>query len=254
MLKLTCLLLLLLPPRGRAEEAQLFATASNVFAHAVVVSYRHANAPGAQQVVTDPQGGFVSHTDCSGFVSYVLAQQAPRALAAVQAQEPRTKHPRARTYAEFFESLGTNRTASGWQAVASWRDLMVGDIIAWAPRAHTNATGKVVGAGHAMIVAAPPGATQVKSVAGKPERFVSVRVLDSSSVTHFAPEVFPPHASQAKRDGLGFGNIRLWLDEHDQPIGYWEGTWWGEGGKEIRGPSRHGVLGFGRVVEDSAGN
>ncbi|MCX7005751.1 MAG: hypothetical protein NTY53_00575 [Kiritimatiellaeota bacterium] len=234
-----------------AGGAEVFATASNVFARATAVCYRHLNAPGAEQVRTNAQGAFLSSNDCSGFASYVLAQVAPRALAAVQAHETKGKHPHAKTYAEFFQGLATNRTASGWQTVASWRDLKAGDFIAWASRPATNSvTKKVTSSGHVAIVVEPPGAPQVETVSGKPERFVSVRVLDSSSVKHFAPEVFPPLAHQAERNGLGFGNIKLWLDDHDHVIGYWEGTWWGEGKKEMRRPSHGVALGFGRVTEN----
>ena len=243
------LLVLLLAPRVLAGGAEVFATASNIFARAVVVCYRHRNVPGAEQIKTNAQGGFLSTNDCSGFVSYVLAQCAPHALATVQARETKDKHPHARTYAEFFQSLATNRTAHGWQAIASWRDLKMGDIIAWASSPRTDEAGKIHRSGHVSIVAEPPGVSQMETVAGKSEKFITVRVLDSSSVKHFSPEVFPPHANQTERNGLGFGNIRLWLDEHDKPIGYWEGTWWGEGKKNIGHPSHGTALGFGRVVD-----
>ncbi len=245
-----CLLGLLLAARAWAGGAEVFATATNVFAHATAVSYRHLNAPGAEQVRTNAQGACLSSNDCSGFVSYVLSQCAPRALASVQALDTKYKHPRARFYAAFFQGLATNHTANGWQTVADWRDLKVGDIIAWASTPRTNATTKKVSSsGHAAIIAAPPGAPQVETVAGKPHKFTTIRVLDSSSVKHFAPEVYPPLAHQTERNGLGYGNIKLWLDEHDKVIGYWEGTWWGEGKKEITRPSHGIALGFGRVAD-----
>lgn len=240
---------LLCASRAWAGGAEAFAVATNVFAHTVASCYRHLNAPGAEQVKTNAQGACLSSNDCSGFVSYVLSQCAPRSLAAVQALDKGYKHPRARFYAAFFQSLETNRTANGWQAVADWRDLKVGDFVAWASAPRTNTTGKVNRSGHVAIVAEPPGTPQVESVAGKPEKFVTIRVIDSSSVKHFPPEVFPPLARQTERNGLGFGNIKLWLDEHDKVIGYWEGTWWGEGKKEIRRPSHGLALGFGRVVD-----
>lgn len=250
MLRFALLLLLLLAPRARAGGAEVFATATNVFAHTVASCYRHLNAPGAEQVRTNAQGACLSSNDCSGFASYVLAQAAPHALAAVQALDKNYKHPRARFYATFFQGLATNRTAHGWQAVAGWRDLQVGDLVAWASAPRTNISGKVSLSGHVAIVAEPPVAPQMETVSGKPERFVTIRVIDSSSVRHFAPEVFPPLARQTERNGLGFGNIKLWLDGHDRVIGYWEGTWWGEGQKEIRRPSHGLALGFGRVVDE----
>jgi hypothetical protein len=249
MIRSAFLLVLLLASRVWAGGAEVFATATNVFAHTVASCYRHLNAPGAEQVKTNAQGAFLSSNDCSGFVSYVLSQCASRSLAAVQALDKGYKHPRARYYAAFFQGLETNRTANGWQAIAGWRDLKVGDVVAWASAPRTNTTGKVSRSGHVAIVAELPSQPAMETVSGKTEKFVTIRVIDSSSVKHFPPEVFPPLAHQTERNGLGFGNIKLWLDEHDKVIGYWEGTWWGEGKKEIRRPSHGVALGFGRVVD-----
>ena len=102
MMRSIFLLVLLLAPRVWAGGAEVFTTATNVFAHTVASCYRHFNAPGAEQVKRSAQGECLSSNDCSGFVSYVLSQCAPRALAAVQARETKGKHPHAKNYAAFF--------------------------------------------------------------------------------------------------------------------------------------------------------
>ena len=235
---------------GAAGGERMMAEASNIFARATAVSYRHLNAPGNAQLRCTPQGDWISSNDCSGFVSFMVQRVAPRAYAAVQADEQKYKHVRAITYANFFQGLATNRTATGWQRVASWRELRPGDVIAWSPVPKTNSAQKTHSAGHVALVALPPTGPHTETVEGQTYRFTSVQVLDSSSVTHFPPETFPPHAGQTARNGLGFGAIRLLLDERDQPIGYWEGTWWGEGRTPIRRPTRSTLLGFARLAEE----
>jgi len=139
---------------------------------------------------------------------------------------------------------------TGRQHVTLWRELRPGDIIAWSSMPKSNNTEKIHTAGHVMLVAQPPTGPHAETVAGVPYRYMSVLVLDSSSVKHFPPETLPPQAKQVERNGLGFGVVRLLLDEHDKPIGYWEGTWWGEGRKSIRHPTHTSILGFGRLTDD----
>ena len=244
-----CWLILLVVPAAVAAtsgEAMLLEV-SNIFAHATVVGYRHFKASAAEQLQVSANGEWTSRNDCSGFVSFVLQRTTPQAYADVQAREGKAKHPRAITYAQFFQGLETNRVATGWVRVATWRELRPGDVIAWSSPPRTNSENHAHNAGHVMFVAQPPSGPHEETVDGKTYRYMSVLVLDSSSVRHFLPETFPPLANQTKRNGLGFGVVRLLLDERDQPIGYWEGTWWGEGQKAIRRPTRTTILGFGRV-------
>jgi hypothetical protein len=235
---------------GAAAGERMLTEASNIFARATVVSYRHLNAAASAQLQVSPEGDWTSRNDCSGFASFMIHRVAPRAYTAVQACEPKYKHVRAITYAQFFQGLATNHLSTGWQRVATWRELRPGDVIAWSSVPKTNSEQKTHSAGHVTLVVQPPTGPHTETVEGKTYRFTSVRVLDSSSVTHFPPETFPPHAGQTARDGLGFGVIRLLLDEHDQPVGYWEGTWWGEGQTPIRRPTRSALLGFARLVEE----
>lgn len=236
---------------GATVGERMLAEGSNIFARATAVSYRHLNAPGSAQLRCLPQGDWISSNDCSGFVSFLLQRCAPRAYASVLAGETKYKHVRAITYAKFFQGLETNRTTTGWQRVASWRELRPGDVIAWASLPRTNSEHQIKSAGHVAVIAQTPTGPRDETADGKKYRCLSLTVLDSSSVRHFPPETFPPHAGQSARNGLGFGVVRLLLDEHDQPCGYWEGTWWGEGQSPIRRPTHSPLIGFGRLAEES---
>ncbi len=79
-------------------------------------------------------------------------------------------------------------------------------------------------------------------------RYVQIHVIDSSSVYHFAPEQLPPKAYKKHRNGLGLGGIRIILSESGAPIGYWEGTYWGEGEEPVKGPTLSNLVRFARMV------
>jgi hypothetical protein len=119
-------------------------------------------------------------------------------------------------------------------------------MIAWEKPINPDAT-KKGNTGHVMIVAEQPGAAEFDTVGDQKIRFVAVKVLDCSSVTHFTPETLPPHAQQQQRDGLGKGVVRLILDENSQPIGYWEGTFSNVSQKEIKHPTYTKDIGFARL-------
>jgi hypothetical protein len=237
---------------GAAAGERMMAEGSNIFARATAVCYRHLNVPASAQVRCDPQGDWISSNDCSGFASFMIHRVAPRAYASVLAGEQKYKHVCSITYALFLQGLETNRTAVGWQHIATWRELRPGDVIAWSSLPRTNKEHQVKSASHVLLVAQPPTGPHEATVDGKKFRYVSVPALDSSSVKHFPPETYPPHAGQTARNGLGYGTVRLLLDDHDRPSGYWEGTWWGEGQTPIRRPTRTPILGFGRLVDDPA--
>jgi hypothetical protein len=81
-------------------------------------------------------------------------------------------------------------------------------------------------------------------------RCVTIHVLDSSSVSHFGKQQLPPKAQppQQQRDGVGIGDIRLVLDRDGTPNRYWEGSYWGEGQREIKAPSKSTDIHFARLV------
>jgi hypothetical protein len=170
-----------------------------------------------------------------------------RAVAALQPGRP---YPQAKSYARFFAGLREGNPERGWLKIVNPRDLKRGDIMAWEkqPVGYAKPGRRRGNSGHVMMVIDAPGEVEIEEVEGKPLRFLSVRVIDSSSVVHFPPEELPPLCAQNARDGLGIGYVRLVLDGGLKPIGYWEGTYWGEGRKAINHPSYSDTVAFARLV------
>ncbi len=219
---------------------QIFDDAASLLGSVKDVHYEHLHSPAADQV-----SGSTAHNDCSGFVSYLLAKHAPDQYSIIAAEQPTKDYPQAKTYAKFFSELRDGK--SGWSKVQDIRALRRGDFIAWAkPVVPGQKSGN---SGHVAIVAASPAAAETASTGDKQVRFVSIKVIDSSSVDHFAPDILPPNAGQQHRDGLGEGYIRIIVDADYNPIGYWEGTYWNEGNKPISGPSFSPVIGFARLAK-----
>lgn len=211
-----------------------------VFEHAQSVDYCHREVRAADQVITADDGTVDARTDCSGFISYVVHKVAPRHYSIVRSREPGHNYPQAKIWARFFCNLDTEHAQDGWLGLGGrWQNLEPGDFIAWK---EGNANAK--NTGHVMMVASKPG--QVQQENGY--RFIEVPVIDSSSVYHFAPEYLPPESHQKHRNGLGMGRVRILLSETGSPIGYWEGTYWGEGQKDITHPTLSNAIGFGRLV------
>jgi hypothetical protein len=213
--------------------------AETVFDHATRVDYSHREVPAADQVITADDGTVDARTDCSGFISYVVHKVAPRHYKVIRTREPGHRYPQAKVWARFFCNLGTEHAQDGWLGIGRWQDLEPGDVIAWKTG---NANAK--NTGHVMMVASKPGQVQQENGV----RFIEVPVIDSSSVYHFAPEYLPPESHQKHRNGLGKGRVRILLSETGTPIGYWEGTYWGEGGKDITHPTLSNEIGFGRLM------
>lgn len=217
-----------------------FQTADWIFQHATSTHYKHNKLPAAKQLSLSKDACRID-ADCSGFVSFVLDRVAPRQYEAIRLQQPERPYPQSKTFANFFASLSDRTPTSGWIRVPRVSELRRGDLIAWE---RVLPPGKRGNTGHVMLVAEKPGAVQI--IDGK--RFASVLVLDCSSVKHFPPERLPPNAHQSQRDGLGKGVVRLLLDYRDRPIGYWEGSYWGEQDRPITKPSLSSTIGFGRLV------
>jgi hypothetical protein len=206
--------------------------------------YAHVHGKADKQVIIH-EGKVISNTDCSGFINNILKTAAPKHYEMV-VKFNQGKRPIAATYNDFFAGLDAARSKHGWQGINSVFDLLPGDLIAWkSPKYEEYHKGN---SGHVMILALlPPTKVEGRLVAGKLTRFIELTVVDSSSVTHFPPEQLPQMAKQRKRDGVGKGVIRIILDKNDQPIGYWEGTFWNEGGKEIRKPTATTDVHFARL-------
>lgn len=216
-----------------------------VFNHATDVHYEHLHRPVSQQVSDD---GRICRNDCSGFVAYIIHAIGSRHYQPIHDYQQKRNYPQAKAFAHFFASLSTSEPHDGWLRVASFGDLRRGDFIAWEKEASQNNKSAHNNSGHVMIVRDPAGRVFEENINGRNYRMVSIPVIDSSSVYHFPPEILPPNAGQQNRDGLGKGEIRLVLDAEDNPIGYWEGSYWGEGQKQLRRPSPSNVIFFGRMV------
>jgi cell wall-associated NlpC family hydrolase len=214
--------------------------AETTFDNASVVGYIHRNALASRQVLSQSDGSLEAKTDCSGFMSYIVHSIAPRHYRAVRSMEPQKSYPQAKIWAQFFDTLDSNQPRDGWLAISNWRDLRPGDIIAW-EEGKISAGGNT---GHVMMVQGKPG--EIKQQ--QDIRYFEVLVIDSSSVYHFPPEHLPPKASQTHRNGLGEGNVRILLSEQNVPVGYWAGTYWGEGEKPIKGPTLTKLVRFARMT------
>ncbi|CAN5335739.1 hypothetical protein BH10CYA1_BH10CYA1_15810 [soil metagenome] len=224
---------------GKSAADKVFNNAESLLSKVKDVHYEHLHSPANQQI-----DGKVAHNDCSGFISYLLAKFAPAQYSSIASEQPDKNYPQAKTYAKFFNQLNSDH--SGWLKVDNFHDLKRGDFIAWAKKVETGQ--KPGNSGHVAIVAEPPGNIEEAIVNEKPIRFVALKVIDSSSVDHFAPDLLPPNAGQKHRDGLGEGFVRIIVDADNHPIGYWEGTYWNEGDKPIKGPSYTPTIGFARLV------
>jgi hypothetical protein len=228
-----------------AVATKVYRKAQEVFENAVDVSYMHLHE-GAKNQVQRMGSGYEVSTDCSGFASYVLDSVAPAHYAAIRERTERS-YPQAKTYAEFFHSLNRQRAEQGWLGLGSFKDLACGDLIAWEKPVDPDSARRG-NTGHVLIVAGSPSGIKVSNVGGEVVRYVEIPAIDSSSVWHFPPEQLPPLAHQQHRNGVGKGTVRLVLDPADNIIGYWEGTYWGEGGREITHPTYTDMIGLARLV------
>jgi hypothetical protein len=238
-------------------RAELYSNARSVFQRASEVHYQHEKGDSEDSQVVDTETQCKALCDCSGLVSYLLQTTSPKHYAAVKDFYARSGHPLASTYEKFFASLSSSQATRGWWGLASYKELRRGDLIAWKkpsptpPPAGTAAPSTKKGnTGHVMIVEDVASEIQHGSANGQDFLYVNIPVIDSSSVDHFPPEQLPPKAHQNHRDGIGRGTVRLLLNDSGRPIGYWEGTYWGEGNKEIKKPSYTSDIAFARLEWD----
>jgi cell wall-associated NlpC family hydrolase len=168
--------------------------------------------------VINPTTG-VYHTDCSGFVSYLLAQLfsatpvaypspfpfvypqgAPNPYQQVPA-EFQLPYPRAVMYWWWFNDLRFGTQSQSWTSVPALANATPGDIIAWNLPPASGDTG------HVMVVAGKP--VQIAPVDGNST--FSVLVLDSSSIRHY-------NDSRGPQGGVGSGEIHFQVNAAGQPI------------------------------------
>lgn len=216
--------------------------AERVFQQVTSTSYKHNHLIAARQVENLDGGGCRVDANCSSFVGYVLDKIARAQYEAVRQFHPNSSYPRARTYASFFNSLSDSKPTHGWLKIGRYSDLQRGDLIAWEKHLEPGQRGN---SGHVMFVVQKPDQPEV--IGGK--RYVTIQVLDCSSVIHFPPEILPPKTNQNRRDGLGKGCVRILLDDSDHPIGYWEGTYSGERDCAINTASLSRNIAFARLAD-----
>lgn len=230
----------------RAERDSLsqkaYDEAESVFQQVTSTRYKHNHLIASQQVEFSDGGGCRVDANCSSFVGYILDKVARAQYDAIRQFQPNNSYPRARSYASFFNSLTDTKPTHGWLKVSRYADLQRGDLIAWEKHLDPGQRGN---SGHVMFVVQKPEPIEVVN----DKRYVTIQVLDCSSVTHFPPEILPPKAKQTRRDGLGKGCVRLLLDEADNPIGYWEGTYSGERDCAINHASISRNIAFARLAD-----
>lgn len=226
---------------GSKKSADAFAKATWIFDNVQSTHYKHNKLPVEQQWQVGP-GTCGMEADCSGFVSYVLSSVAPTQFEVVHKLQSDRPYPQSKIFATFFNSLSASAPRDGWIKVNSVSHLRQGDLIAWEKKQSAGSRGNT---GHIMFVVDKPD--RVDTIEGK--KFLSINVLDCSSVTHFPPETLPPYTHQTVRDGIGKGVIRLLLDADNKPIGYWEGTYSAERKKQINEPALSDNIGLARLVD-----
>lgn len=229
---------------------RMFERADWVFNNAERVHYGHRKVSVNNQVKRFSNGRCEADTDCSGFVSYLLSDF-PKHYDVIRKLQPDRTYPQAKTYVQFFTSLKPDTVTGGWLKVANTDELRRGDLIAWRKPQPADGVKRKTNTGHIAIVIDKPGPVEATEINSKTYRYQSINVIDSSSVKHFQPEILPPLSSMPHRDGIGKGMVRIILDDDNQPIGYWEGTYWYEGNKDIRKPTLTDSIVFARMVADS---
>jgi len=227
----------------------IYNKAEDIFENTLRSHYEHLHENAAEQI-QEKNGQYCATTDCSGFVSYVLNSTAPNHYAQILKLSGRT-YPHAAIYAEFFRSLPEDKASNGWLRISKFEDLKRGDLIAWEK---INSSRKHHGTGHVMIVVNTPEKPIEENYKNQTIKYVEVYVLDSSSIEHFPPQNLPPLIHQSSRDGIGKGMIRLILDDNNNIIGFWEGSFSHERDQSIEGPTYTDKVGLARLISLSHPN
>jgi hypothetical protein len=180
----------------------------------------------------------VYDSDCSNFVSWLLARSAPRAQRAVESTAVRRAEERGRVFdrvraASFYRRIvqsPVDRAVDGWQRVSRVEDLAPGDVIAWL-RPPSEA-GINRNSGHTLIATGRP-----TPYAKIPNAYL-VRVADVYSSQHEDDT-----RTRDGRNGFGHGTILLVADPRtNAPVAF------GRQGRHSLEILESGVA-FGRPVE-----
>ena len=177
-------------PAPSSLATQLADAAAAAIGRAVETRYVHQEPPNTSAGVFD--------TDCSGFVTWLVRQLAPRHLEAIEDSMVGDR-PLARDFYEFAAALPLS-IGDGWRQIATLDSVRRGDIVAWSrPEELKGDTG------HVFVAAGP-----VPDGGGQ-----SVNVYDSSDVRHYDDSRGPgkPFAT-----GVGTGAIHFETDDAGRPV------------------------------------
>jgi hypothetical protein len=141
--------------------------------------------------------------DCSGFVSWILQQIAPRHLQQIPV-DASAGRPLARDYYEFFAARPVE-AEQGWRQIFGLGNVGRGDLIGWLlPETPHRDTG------HVFIVQALP--------LPNPDGTLRVSVIDASDVKHFDDSRGTGPGQFAT--GVGSGFIHFTVDGNGNPTAF----------------------------------
>lgn len=184
---------------ANAKEAstagQIAGEAERILSNVVETRYQHTTD-------IQPDTG-IYYCDCSGYVSYVLQQIAPKHLQAIP-KESNWDRPRAFKYYQYFASLASN-ASGGWHPIHHLMDSLPGDILAW-EETTVDPPPPNMDTGHVLILAEEPKLLD--------NGVMSVAVYDSSDVLHFEDSRDQDGEFES---GVGAGVLRFKTDSTGHP-------------------------------------
>ncbi|MBV1774775.1 hypothetical protein KSF73_03490 [Burkholderiaceae bacterium DAT-1] len=245
--------------------------ADDVATHLNDTAYTHkpgAADPAGPDVQRMPNGRYSVHTDCSGWVTWLVQQKRPEALISLRNEMLRLgakrKWPQAYVWQHLFTRLGGGRDLF-WVGIADLRAAQPGDILSWCSDQYCD-TRQEGGAhsdntGHVAIVAAPPVVLDEARERALRESLEShdaelppntssvymVNVIDSSTTRHYDDQT---RSKFVGTSGLGKGAIYIAVDENGKPLGvqFPGGVFRYEGAKAKDG-ERSVSFGIGRLLD-----
>jgi hypothetical protein len=182
--------------------------------HVMSSTYRHNRKTAFEQISENLRTGELNaSTDSAGFLSWVLFSVSPGHLFTIQGDSDQC--PDSNAFAKFFSQIARRDTKDGWLNIPSALELERGDVIALG----VSSAKQKGDEGRVMIVASPASEIHTARIGGQDYQYVSVRVIDSSPSPHFGEEKLPPLVADQRRNGLGEGTVRIYIDSHGKPTG-----------------------------------